>query len=174
MGRVTTDCKYWKCPSCGEVLEKGGLGMFMFPGDDTDKILGTSTCSKCGAGFSQSDVYGGAYDFAGERAPTTSPPEEAPASLSVVLFREGAESPDEPRAYCEQVVQERYGVVPCPGIDNWYLVGWMGEPSAAQAAVAYARNRETGQIPDLGSPADEFESTGPDGAQVAALFFWNV
>lgn len=170
MGRVVTDSKYWRCPSCGEVLEKGGLGVFIFPGDDSGNIIGTATCSKCEAGYSQPDVYGGVYDFVGERAGATQP-DQRPSSVNVVLFREGSDPPPEPKRYCEQVVLERYGE-PCPEVQEWYLVGWMGQPNAEQAAVAYAANREAGQIPEFGRLADEVETTGPDDRRVAALFFW--
>jgi len=49
----------WKCPKCGEILIKGMRGGGLF---SSGTIIGTATCSNCGAQFQQSDVYGGKYD----------------------------------------------------------------------------------------------------------------
>ena len=58
-GKIRTiDDKFWKCPQCGAILRKGMAGFFG-PGA---RIMGTATCGKCGARFSQQEVYGGKYD----------------------------------------------------------------------------------------------------------------
>jgi len=60
-----TPCLAWKCPQCGTVLRKGGLGQVFMPGDPVSMVAGTATCSVCNSTYSQSDVYGGRYDFHG-------------------------------------------------------------------------------------------------------------
>jgi hypothetical protein len=50
--------EYWKCPNCKGILKKGLVGVF---GTGTP-IVGTATCSNCGAIFSQQEVYNGKYD----------------------------------------------------------------------------------------------------------------
>jgi len=170
--RLTTDSKYWKCPNCGEVLEKGGLNVFISPGQDSGKIIGTATCGKCQAGFPQSDVYGGTYDFVGERAPDRSSLSARPTGLRVLVLREGEKPPPEPQQYCEQIVYERYGDPP-PATKEWNMIGSLVPPNAEQTAVLYSQLRAT-KIPDYGRPTDEFECTGSDGAKVAALFFWEA
>jgi len=54
----TIEGKFFKCPQCGCILRKGMAGHFA-PGA---QIIGTATCGKCGARFSQQDVYDGKYD----------------------------------------------------------------------------------------------------------------
>lgn len=54
----TIENKFFKCPQCGTILRKGMAGHFK-PGS---RIIGTATCGKCGARFSQQDVYDGKYD----------------------------------------------------------------------------------------------------------------
>ncbi len=57
--RENTDSKsdYWKCPRCGVLLRKG-FGALLAGAE----VRGLATCGRCGAEFSQSDVYAGKYD----------------------------------------------------------------------------------------------------------------
>lgn len=61
--RVVTNCRLWKCPKCAELLEKTALGIVWQSGDPITKVAGTGTCSKCGATFPQTVIYGGRYDI---------------------------------------------------------------------------------------------------------------
>lgn len=60
---IVTTSLQWKCPRCNTLLTKGALGKFVFPGDNTDSLLGSSTCEACRAKFDHADIYGGRYDF---------------------------------------------------------------------------------------------------------------
>ena len=56
--------RYWKCPNCGVVLDKGPghegkTTMYMSPFSRTH---GTVTCGGCQSRFAVQDVYGGKYD----------------------------------------------------------------------------------------------------------------
>ncbi len=105
MGTVT-DVKYWKCPSCGQILEKGMLEKgIVQPGEPADRIIGTGTCSGCGTGHAQSAIYGGEYDFAGDQPTDEVPSDRVPTVVSVVLFREGSEPPSSER--CTQACASR-------------------------------------------------------------------
>ena len=46
--------KYWQCPKCTGVLEKGFHGAAI--------VIGAATCSYCGAQYSQGEVYDGKWD----------------------------------------------------------------------------------------------------------------
>ncbi len=61
---ITSNPK-WKCPSCGAILGKSGLGKVFFPGEATYKVQGSGTCGQCNRSFSASDIYGGKYDVEG-------------------------------------------------------------------------------------------------------------
>ncbi|HEU0144451.1 MAG TPA: hypothetical protein VFQ47_06680 [Nitrososphaera sp.] len=62
-GDRVTACKTWQCPRCRGVLEKGALGIAIFPGQLTEGLFGEGRCTGCGAGFSQAEIYGGKYDY---------------------------------------------------------------------------------------------------------------
>jgi hypothetical protein len=51
--------KNWRCPSCKRVLEKGALDGV---GPQT-KVLGATTCPKCGQQVELADVHDGKYDW---------------------------------------------------------------------------------------------------------------
>ena len=56
--------RYWKCPKCGAVLDKGpgyeGKAlMYLSP---FSRTVGTVTCGKCQSRFPVQDVYSGKYD----------------------------------------------------------------------------------------------------------------
>jgi hypothetical protein len=167
-----TDVRYWKCPKCGELLEKGLLESGMVnPGESADRIFGTGTCSGCGTGYPQSAIYGGEYDFLGARPTEEAPEDRVPTVVSVVLFREGREPPSsDPQAYCATVLREHYGrdVI----IDGWQLVGRLDRPTAGDIGALYSGHVSKGSIPDYGTPTDQLERDGPDGQHVAALVFW--
>ena len=165
-----TDCNFWKCPNCGEVLNKGLLGTIFCVGQPTDGIVEAGTCGKCAASFSQADIYGGKYDFVYSRLPESLPANKVPARISLVIFRQGAKPPTDPERYCQDVAQDRYGK-PGPSVQEWRMVGNPNAPSSLDAVARYARMSESEQLPDFGRPTDEFEGTGPDGHQIAVLFF---
>jgi hypothetical protein len=54
----TNPSKYWRCPNCKTILEKSEAGMYI----NSNTMVGTVTCGRCGTQFSARDVYGGSYD----------------------------------------------------------------------------------------------------------------
>jgi len=165
-----TEAPYWRCPGCGELLEKKSLGVLAFPGEPANRMIGTSSCGACGAGFPHQEVYGGAYDFVGE-APAGAPAGAAPSAVSIVLFREGSDAPGGPEGYCQRVLMDHYGGLG-PSVRGWRMVGRLDRPTAAAVGALYAQLRDTGQLPDYGTPTEQFETDGPDGNHVAVLVFW--
>jgi len=58
--------RYWKCPSCGAVLDKGEdhaskAATYLSPSGET---IGTTKCGECGSACNPRDVYSGKYDVA--------------------------------------------------------------------------------------------------------------
>jgi hypothetical protein len=51
---MMSDSEYWQCPKCTGILEKGFQG--------AAAVIGTATCSHCGAQYSQMEVYDGKWD----------------------------------------------------------------------------------------------------------------
>jgi len=166
-----TEAPYWRCPGCGELLEKKSLGVLAFPGEPANRMIGTSSCGACGAGFPHQEVYGGAYDFVGE-APAGAPAGAAPTAVSIVLFREGSDAPGGPEGYCQRVLMDHYGGLG-PSVRGWRMVGRLDRPTAGSVGALYAQLRDTGQLPDYGTPTEQFEADGPDGNHVAVLVFWH-
>ena len=95
---------------------------------------------------------------------------EVASRMSLVVFRQGAKPPADPARYCQQIVHDRYGE-PGPSVHEWRMVGNPDAPSSSDAVARYSRLSESEQLPDFGRPTDEFEGTGPDGNQIAVLFF---
>jgi len=166
-----TSCRLWKCPSCGEVLEKGALGKVVHPGEPASRIVGTATCGKCGAKYSQSDVYGGRYDY-DPAAKEQSGGQQAPTQVSLVVFALGStQAPTEENAkvYCEQILSTRH---PDARMVKHLVVGFMDQEMTAGESVAlYESLVKDGKLPDLGRHFDSFVGPGPDGKPIAVLFF---
>lgn len=166
VGRVS-DCRLWKCPKCGELLEKGGLGSIWMPFDPIAKVAGTGTCSKCGTEFSQSDIYSGRFDVKTSVSSVIS--EEQPRSLSIVVFRTRSyQPPADPKSYCRKVLSTKF---PNSNMDNHYLVGFAGDLSTEEAFALYQDFVRKAQLPDLGRQVDSLKGSGPGGDAVVALFF---
>jgi hypothetical protein len=166
VGRVT-DCRLWKCPKCGELLEKGALGTVWMPFESIAKVAGTGTCSKCGTEFSQSDIYGGRFDV---KTSISSPKsEEQPRSLSIVVFRiRSYQPPSDAKSYCRKVLSTKF---PSANMDSHYLVGFADDLSTGEAFALYQDFVRKGQLPDLGRQVDSLKGSGPGGDSVVALFF---
>ena len=98
------------------------------------------------------------------------PADKVLSRISLVVFRQGTKPPANPERYCQQIVHDRYGE-PGPSIHEWRVVGNPDAPSASEAVARYSRLSESEQLPDFGRPTGEFEGTGPDGNQIAVLFF---
>jgi len=162
-----TDCALWKCPKCGELLEKSALGIVWFPFEEITKVKGTGTCSKCGAKFPQSDIYSGSYDVKTSTASIRSG--EMPESLSIVLFRlRSNQPPPDDKSYCRKVLAKKF---PKVDMKSNYIIGFANDLSTWKAFALYQELVRKGQLPDLGSQVDSFEGLGPDGANIVALFF---
>lgn len=171
MGTVS-GVKYWKCPKCGEILEKGMLEKGIVRPGQAENIVGTGTCSKCGTGYAQSAIYGGAYDFVGDQPTGEVPADRVPTVVSVVLFREGGDPPSDAAGYCRRILRTHYGENG-PTVRGWQMIGRFDRPTAGSAGALYSGLVEKGQIPDYGHPTDLIEGEGPDGHHVVALVFWH-
>ncbi|MGQ9731387.1 MAG: hypothetical protein ACUVX8_08940 [Candidatus Zipacnadales bacterium] len=165
-GRVTS-CRLWKCPNCGELLEKTGLGTLWMPSDPLSKVAGTATCGRCGSEFSQSEVYGGRFDV--QPAATVGQPADQAKQVSVVVFvTRSHQPPADPESYCRKVAAKRF---PGARVTSHYVVGFADDLSVAEALALYQRFVETGQLPRLDPQMDAFTGRGPDGKDIVALFF---
>jgi hypothetical protein len=171
MGTVS-GVKYWKCPKCGEILEKGALEKGIVRPGQENSIIGTGTCSKCGTGYSQSAIYGGDYDFVGDQPKGKVPTDRVPTVVSIVLFREGRDPPPDGAGYCRRILRTHYGERG-PTVRGWQMIGRFDRPAADSAGALYSALVESGQIPDYGHATDAIECEGPDGHHVAALVFWH-
>jgi len=169
-GTITT-CRLWKCPGCGTVLEKGALGKLVQPGQPASRIVGTATCGKCGARYTQSDVYGGRYDYdpTAKEQPENAP---IPTQVSVVVFAIGSEqgpTQEDARRYCSKILTDRH---PKSSLVNHYVIGFRGNRMTLPEGVAlYASLVSEKKLPDLGDHFDSFAGSGPDGKPIVALFF---
>jgi hypothetical protein len=169
---TVSSVRYWKCPKCGEILEKGMLEKgSVRPGQQLN-IAGTGTCTGCGTGYSQAAIYGGEYDFVGDQPTGEAPKDQVPTVATVVLFREGATPPPDAAGYCRQVLRKHYGTSKLT-LRDWQMIGRLDRPTAADTGALYSGLVEQGQIPDYGHPTDQIEGEGPDGNHVAALVFWH-
>lgn len=162
-----TDSRLWKCPECGELLEKGGLGTIFMPSDPITKVAGTATCSKCGAQFLQSDIYGGRFDV---KTPVSSlKSAEEPKSVSIVVFRiRSHQPPSDAKSYCRKVLSNKF---PNSDMESYYIVGFADDLSTGEAFSLYQNYVQKGQLPDLGRQIDSVEGSGPGGDTIVALFF---
>jgi hypothetical protein len=96
-------------------------------------------------------------------------------TVSLILYRLGSRSapPDRPE-YCMRTVSKNYrGSVRlndtriCIGT----AVAWDREWALEWAVYDYRRMVRAGDLPDLGSVADLFQGTGPDGTREVGLLF---
>ena len=166
-GSVVTDCRLWKCPNCGVLLERAGLGTVWQAGDPLARVAGTSTCTKCGAEFPQADVYGGRYDS--RKTAVSARRAEIPDSVSVVVFCiRSFKSPDDSEAYCRRVIGRKYAR---SQMLKHYVVGFADDLTVNEALVLYEDHVRAGNLPDLGQQFDSIQGAGPDGRKVIALLF---
>lgn len=165
--RSVTDCKLWKCPKCGELLEKGALGADWMPFEPITKVVGTGTCSKCGSTFAQSDIYGGRFDV--ETPLSSVKSHEQPRALSIVVFRiRSYQPPSDAKSYCHKVLATKF---PSADMERNYIVGFADDLSTGEAFALYHEFVRKGQLPDLGRQIESFKGSGPGGDNIVALFF---
>jgi HEAT repeat protein len=90
----------------------------------------------------------------------------------IIVFRPGADQPQNPLAYSQHVVSRKYQ---CDAskveLDAWRIVGVRHEPDADSARRLYVLLKRDGRLPDFAPPSDIFEGKGPDGRTVVAFFF---
>lgn len=166
VGQVS-DCRLWKCPQCGELLEKGALGTVWMPFDPITKVAGTGNCSACGSEFPQSDIYSGRFDVKTPRVSFTST--EQPKSASIVVFRIKSYQPlPDAKSYCHKLLAKRF---PSADMDSYYIVGFADDLTTGEAFALYQGYVRKGRLPDLGRQIDSLKGSGPGGDTVVALFF---
>jgi hypothetical protein len=167
--KVTSN-RIWKCPNCDALLEKGVLGTAIFPGESAEKISGTGTCKNCGASFAQSDIYGGKCDYIEPSIKRKKAKAVKPKRVKLIIFRPGQDQPPNPKRYCQYVVNHKYGGSKIQ-IDKWRIAGTRSSLTANEVRALYTVGKNTGMLPDFGTPNDKWEGKGPDGKSIVALFF---
>lgn len=166
-GRVT-NIRIWKCPRCEAILEKKGLGTVIMAGETASKIVGTATCSGCGATFSQTDIYAGVYDHV--ESTRSVKQIRAPHRLALIVFRAGTDQPRDPQAYCRHVLKQAFGSDGME-VSAWRIAGTRSAMSAGEARALYATGKDRGMFPDFGKPESDWSGKGSDQRDVTALFF---
>ncbi|MBN2497639.1 MAG: AgmX/PglI C-terminal domain-containing protein [Deltaproteobacteria bacterium] len=54
--------RFWKCQSCGALLQKAAHQLDMEQAVESGQLAGMVTCAECGHSYSAPDVYGGRFD----------------------------------------------------------------------------------------------------------------
>ena len=164
---VVTDCRIWKCPKCGELLEKRGLGGIWIPFEPISKVAGTGTCTTCGTAYEQSDIYGGRFDV--HTVAPVAKSRESPPLITLLVFRlRSFDPPSDPKAYCKQVLATRF---PRARLQRHFVAGNAGDLTVNEAVALYQDFTKKGQLEDLGKLFDSFAGSGPLGDRIVALFF---
>jgi hypothetical protein len=91
-------------------------------------------------------------------------------NLRVIVFLEGQKPPPEPERYCWGVVSRKYREQ-TTRIKAWRVVGLRHAMRTKEVMMLYENDRNTGALPDWGTPADSWEGRGADSKNVVALFF---
>jgi hypothetical protein len=165
--KTVTACKIWKCPNCQEVLKKGALGTIWQSGDPIVKVAGTGTCLKCGAQFSQADIYGGHYDV--EISIASRSTADNPGAVSIIVFLIRSKSPpSDVEMYCRKVFAKKF---PKSRMEQYYAVGFMDDLTPEDAMALYESYVRNGQLPYLGRQIDYIKGLGPEAEGIVALFF---
>jgi hypothetical protein len=163
-----TACRTWRCPSCKTVLRKGALGTRVQPGEPASRIVGTATCGKCLARYSQTSVYGGLYDYQ-PAVKTLAKGAVAPARVAVVVFAlRSTQPPRESVEYCRKILSSRH---PQSEMVEHYVIGDPDTLSASECVALYESLAADRRLPNLGDHVDSWSGAGPDGKAVVALFF---
>lgn len=166
-----TDNKIWQCPKCNAILEKGGLGNVVFPSESTKQLYGTGTCNNCGASFTQSDIYGGKYDYIEPLIKRKKIKPEKPKNIKLIIFREGQDQPSRPNKYYKDIIKRKYGSKKI-NIETWRIAGTLRALTINEARSLYTSGKNTGMLPDFGTPSDDWEGEGLDGRSIVSLFFF--
>jgi ankyrin repeat protein len=164
---IVSTSRLWKCPKCGELLEKKNLGIVWMPGDALSRVAGTGTCSRCGSNFPQSDIYGGRFDASAPNI--TSGKTEQYTQVSVVVFKIGSNRPPlDVESYCMRVLKEK---LPRAELASYYIVGFPDDLRIDEAYLLYQSHVSKGQLPDLGKQIDYLKKSGTGDDNIVALFF---
>jgi hypothetical protein len=167
-GATVTANRLWKCPKCGKVLEKRGLGMYWNPGDPISRVAGNATCGNCMSRYDQADVYGGKYDL--EEKAKESEQSDIEAAVSVITYQLSSTSPpSNARAICEEILKKKY---PKAQLDKFYCIGRSdAKLTPDEGLVQYKEFVREGQLPDLGTQFGTFTGRDITDKEVVVLFF---
>jgi len=157
----------WKCPKCGAILRKGGSSLLS---KSAGMIIGTATCSNCGAQFTQNDVYHGKYDVEDKARQEQLPLFEGIVS-AIVYQLSSSTAPDNTRAITEELLKQRY---PKAKLGHFHFVGWGDELTPGDGLVFYNDYVSKGKLTDLGTQFDSFQGKDITGKKVVVLFFSNM
>ena len=164
---IVSNLPLWKCPKCSEILGKDGLNVVWKPGEDLSKVSGSGTCERCGAQYSQADIYGGLYDIQ-TSVKSEAPPKTASAVSAFVYQIKCSHPPSDPKQYAHALIQKKY---PTMGINLYGVIGWPKDLGAEEAMVRYLAFVEKGRAPSFGTQFDWLACTDDSGTKIVALMF---
>ena len=162
-----TECRLWKCPKCGTILEKRGLGKVWNPGDPITRVAGTATCGRCLSRYDQADVYGGLYDSCEKAKQSQIPNYDGPVSVLVFLLFSKT-PPSNPRDICQNLLARRYSKAQ---LAEFYVVGRSDAITPDEALTQYKEYVRDGTLPELGIQFDTFTGKDISGKDAVVLFF---
>jgi hypothetical protein len=167
-GSKVTANRLWKCPKCGKVLEKRGLGKYWNPGDPITRVAGNATCGNCMSTYDQADVYGGMYDVE-EKAKQEQQTDFA-GTISVIAYQLSSTTPPvNPEEICKDLLKKKY---PKATLGKFYCIGRRdSQLTPDEGMVQYREYVNEGILPDLGTQFDSLTGKDISGKQVVVLFF---
>jgi len=136
--------RYWKCPDCSTVLDKGEqheaeAEMYL---SSPEKAAGTVSCDECGSSFGVQDVYGGKYDVS-----------EPPVAREPMVLCPKCQTENPPdRATCSQCGTK---LLPGRGIlerIGYLIAGIVGAALFIGLAVLFARMEMAEALPPCCAP----------------------
>lgn len=167
-GTTVTANRLWKCPKCGTVLEKRGLGKYWNPGDPISRVAGNATCGNCMTRYDQADVYGGKYDV--EEKAKQEEQTGFTGTVSVIAYQLSSTTPPgNAEDICIDLLKRKYSKAT---LGKFYCIGRSdSQLTADEAMVLYKEYVNEGQLPDLGAQFDSLTGKDISGKQVVVLFF---
>lgn len=167
-GATVTANRLWKCPKCGTVLVKGGLGKYWNPGDPISRVAGTATCGGCMSRYDQADVYGGKYDI--EEKAAQQEQKDFEGTVAVITYQLSCTTPPgNAQEICQDLLKRNYAKAT---LGKFYCIGRTdSQLTAEEGLVQYKEYVKEGKLPDLGTQFDSFTGQDISGKQVVVLFF---
>lgn len=167
MENTITDCSFWKCPNCGELLQKKDLNTIFKVGESALNLAETETCGACGCRYPGSEIYGGKYDS--NEIVNSQSKSEPPHILSIVVFRiKTNKQTNNPHIHCRKIMDIKY---PLSVMYLNYEVGFATFMSEYEALALYNSLVAQSRIQSLGTKFDLYSGTDNEGIDYIAILF---